>query len=78
MFRFLNRVGFKINKHKPQLIELSISLQALKFQILKDIRSLTYLSTHESTLFETSAECANINEIVAAYESKMSGPKANL
>lgn len=77
MFRFLNRVGFKINKHKPQLTELSDSLQALKFQILKDIKGLTYLPRHESMLFQSSAECANINEIVAAYESKMSGPIVN-
>lgn len=76
-FRFLNRVGFKINKYKPQLIDLSSSLQALRFQILKDIKDLTYLPRHESTLFQSSAECVKINEIVAAYESKMSGPTAN-
>jgi hypothetical protein len=77
MFRLLNRVGFKINKHKPQLNELSVSLQALKFQILKNIKALTHLSRHESALFQSSAECPKINEIVSAYESKMSGPVVN-
>ncbi len=67
MFRLLNRVVFKINKHKPQLNQLSASLQGLKLQILKDIKALNHLSRQEASLFQSSAECAKINEIVSAY-----------
>lgn len=55
MFRFLNRVIFKIKKEsRPELDSLSSSLATLKSQILRDVRELTHLSRQERAYFQNS------------------------
>jgi hypothetical protein len=52
MFRFLNRVIFKIKREGRAEFEfLSSSLGRLKSQILKDVRELAHLSRQERAYF---------------------------
>lgn len=55
MFRFLNRVLFKLKKaERSDLKDLSSSISRLKDQLLVDVKSLKCLQAHDAQSFKQS------------------------